>query len=218
MKTCKHKFGLTLVEMLIAVGIIAILASMIISIAGRIQTQDNERLTESTFALLNAALQQFRDYGYNYGGSYQGFDFPLDCNDFDEVTLRETLEEALGLAPGDVIISGGEHDPNYSGSEALYFFLSRVPTSRKTLDRIDSSLITNKGLDKQPMNIDVDGRYYPLLRFIDPWGKTLRYSYYDNGIETSSNEPPIGERRTFPVITSSGPDREFGTPDDLGSR
>ena len=198
--------------MLIVVAIIAILAAMIIGIAARINKQGDERLTENTFALLNAALGQFQDYGYNYRHlDYDGFEFPLDCNDFSQGELETTLENALGLNAGSVEIGGGDHEQDYSGSEALYFFLSRVPESRKTLDKIASSLITNEDSDGDNMEISVDGKEYSLLRIIDPWGETLRYSYY-------KDEDKPEERRNFPVITSAGPDRSFGTADDIASR
>jgi len=229
MKSYRNKTGVTLVEILIVVAVIAILTTMVVGIATRISNQSKEQLTKNTFALLNAALGQFRDYGYNYKVSttagpperdfYRSLDFPLDCNGFDVVaappilSLQETLCNALGLAPGSVSISGGVHDdPNYSGSEALYFFLSRVPASRQTLDKIDESLITNEGFGKQPMNITIGVKMYPLLRIIDPWGTTLHYDYYNELI------PDPKMKRNFPLITSAGPDRIFRTGDDITSR
>ena len=210
MKSYKHKYGVTLVEMLIVLAIIALLTSMVVGIAGRISNQSKEQLTRNTFALLNAALEQFRDYEYNYPHTnYSGLKFPLDCNDYPVAALQTTLSDALGAA--NVLITGGTHNPAYSGSEVLYFFLSRVPESRKTLDKIDSSLITNRDDNGNRMKIAIDiggvVRVYPLLRIIDPWGETLRYSYYDGIV-----------LRTFPVITSAGPDRDFNTPDDITSR
>ena len=211
MKSYKHKYGVTLVEMLIVLAIIALLTSMVIGIAGRISNQSKEQLTRNTFALLNAALDQFRDYEYNYSHTnYSGLKFPLDCNDFPVAALQTTLSNALGVAS--VLITSGTHDPAYSGSEALYFFLSRIPESRKTLDKIDGSLITNLNDDGESIDISIDGRVYPLLRIIDPWGTTLRYDYYD---ETTLD--PAG-KRTFPAITSAGPDRDFNTPDDITSK
>ena len=98
----------------------------------------------------------------------------------------------------------------------LYFFLSRVPESRKSIDKIDESLITSEGYNKQPMRITIGVRIDPLLRVIDPWGETLRYDYY-NRLEP---DPVLRLRgkRTFPVITSAGPDKKFGTADDISSR
>lgn len=215
---CKAKIGVTLVEMLIVLAVITILVSMVVAIAARLDNQSKERLAKSTFALLNAALGQFQDYGYHYESEeYRDFKFPIDCNDLDDDELENELGEALDML-GEVFITGGDHnDPNFSGSEALYFFLSQVPVSREALDKIDKSLITNEGSDKREMEIQVGDKKYPLQRIIDPWGETVRYSYYRNSYEIS-NEPPEDERRNFPIITSAGPDRVFGTADDITNR
>jgi prepilin-type N-terminal cleavage/methylation domain-containing protein len=217
MKRRQNKTGVTLVEILVVVAIIAILVTMVIGIAARIDTQGKERLTENTIALLTAALGEFGDYGYSYSNpSDANFKFPLDCNGFSDTDLKNELQTALGTI---VLIGGGTHDANYSGNEAMYFFLSRVPESKKALDKIDKSLITGKDENKQDMTVTVGGQLYPLFRVIDSWGKTLRYSYYDNGKEGSSpSEPDPGSPRAFPVITSAGPDKEFGTADDITSR
>jgi hypothetical protein len=64
-----------------------------------------------------------------------------------------------------------------------------------------------------------DAKEYLLFRVIDPWGKTLRYSYYKNSQEIgSSSEPDPDSPRTFPVIISAGPDKIFGTSDDISTR
>ena len=217
MNGCRHKTGVTLVEILIVVAIIAILTTIVISIAARIDNQSKQQLAQGTIEILTNALEQFHDYGYRYENpAYSEFDFPLDCNGFDQPILTATLRSALGLEVGSVSISGA-HDPDYSGSEALYFFLSKVPTSRKTLDKIDGSLITNKDSNRQDMNIritfpDSSIKVYPLLRVIDPWGKTLHYDYY------YEYAPDPDSKRNFPVITSAGPDKIFGTADDITSR
>jgi len=216
-KGYENKTGLSLVEMLIVVAIIVILTTMVIGLASRIDNQSKEQLTRNTIAILTAALRQFHDYRYPYKDlAYADFGFPLDCNDFLQPALEMTLGNALGAT---VVIVSGAPDISYSGTEALYLFLSQLPECRKTLDKIDESLITNLGLDKQPMNISLtypDGitKVSPLLRITDPWGTALRYDYYDEMLIP----PDPRQKRTFPVITSAGPDKKFGTDDDISSR
>jgi prepilin-type N-terminal cleavage/methylation domain-containing protein len=62
METHKYKYGLTLVEMLIVIGVVAVLASMVIGIAARIDNQSKERCLKAAFALLEEALQEYYDY------------------------------------------------------------------------------------------------------------------------------------------------------------
>ncbi len=62
MNTRRYKHGLSLVEMLIVVGIIALLATMVIGIAGRIDNQAKEKGAESTFALLEGALEEYKEF------------------------------------------------------------------------------------------------------------------------------------------------------------
>jgi prepilin-type N-terminal cleavage/methylation domain-containing protein len=62
MKTRRYKHGLSLVEMLIVISVIALLATMVVGIASRIDNQSKERGVESTFALLEGALEEYRDY------------------------------------------------------------------------------------------------------------------------------------------------------------
>ena len=213
MKSCRNKTGLTLIEMLIVIAVIAILAGMLIGIAGRIDNQGKERLMENTFGLLDAALWQFADYGYDYkDADFKGLDFPIDCNDFDGPKLVNELEKALDAT----VTINCNHNQDFSGSGAMYFFLSRVPESRKTLDKIDKSLVTNEDTSRNSIIINIDGTDYSLTRVIDPWGETLRYDYYD---ETETNlDDRDKSKRNFPVITSAGPDRKFGTADDITNR
>jgi prepilin-type N-terminal cleavage/methylation domain-containing protein len=237
MKSYGQKTGFTLVEMVIVVAIIAFLAAMVVGIARRIDNQSKERLCENTFALLDTALEQFRDYGYEYKTSatddderdfYLGLDFPADCNGFTESKLEERLGDLLG-AESLPDISGGDHnDVGYSGSEALYFFLDRVPASSETLDKIYrpdkgtivKALITDKDAEGERLKINIDGTVYPLLRIVDPWGKTLRYDYYENKEEDPGLTWLRRERskRNFPLLISAGPDGIFGNTDDLRSR
>jgi prepilin-type N-terminal cleavage/methylation domain-containing protein len=68
MKTCRYKHGLSLIEMLIVLGLIAILATMVIRVASRIDDQSKEKGVESIFAMLEGALEEYKEF--------QG-DFPI---------------------------------------------------------------------------------------------------------------------------------------------
>jgi prepilin-type N-terminal cleavage/methylation domain-containing protein len=246
MRTRAYKSGFTLIEMLLVVAIIVILVSMVVAVAKRIDDQSRERLCRSTIALLGNALEQFRDFGYEYKSTdYAGLAFPLDCTgyvpappSFPNPNLQDTLHNALYSANlpdlPNVTIYGGaggaQHDPSFSGSEALYYILSQVPDCRTTLDKIDKSLLTNKGIDKvTDITIAIQSATttitYPFTRIIDPWGKTLRYDYYPEYAEyilaypTGSNYLGYRDsaRKTFPVITSAGPDGQFDTADDISN-
>ncbi len=217
MQSLEHKHGLTLVEMLIVMAIIALLATMVIGIAARLDSQGKEKLAKSTMAILAGALDEFQDYEYSYTPPYANFDFPLDCSGFPVDVLELTLLGALGAGSVEITNHDTVECLTYSASEVLYFFLSRVPQSRKTLDKIDSSLVTSLNDVGATIEISIDGKAFsPLLRFIDPWGTTLRYDYYDE----SEPDPILREKgkRTFPVIVSAGPDRKFGTTDDISNR
>ncbi|MFA5251694.1 MAG: hypothetical protein WC454_03810, partial [Phycisphaerae bacterium] len=175
-----------------------------------------QRLTKSTLSLLDAALGEFSDYEYTYPDtpSFAGLKYPLDCNGLNTANFENELGAALGAT---VSISSGTHDTGYSGCEVMYFFLNRVPESRQILDKIDKSLITGKDENQQDMTVTVGGQVYPLFRVIDPWGKTLWYSYYNNTNEGSTSEPARASPRTTPLVISLGPDKEFGTDDDIVS-
>lgn len=200
MTTRYRQFGFSLVEIIVVVAVIAILTTIVISTARRIQSKADEQLAAGTIAILDAAIEQFADYGYRYKHSdFDGLKFPLDCSGFDvdglEIELSKVLDKTIS------IIEVADHEPAYSGIEAAYFLLSRVPDCRGTLGNIDKSLLVTKGKIVDP------DRIWPLVRIVDPWGLALRYSLYDGAIF-----------RNFPLITSAGPDRQFDTADDITNK
>jgi prepilin-type N-terminal cleavage/methylation domain-containing protein len=72
----------------------------------------------------------------------------------------------------------------------LYGQLDFVPASRQVLQQIDRSFI--------------QGDTPNVFRVCDPWGTAIDYRYKDGD--------------TFPELISAGPDKTFGTPDDISSR
>jgi prepilin-type N-terminal cleavage/methylation domain-containing protein len=62
MKSRESKYGMTLVEMLIVVALIAMLATIVIGIAARIGSQAKEKGLQNIFSLLESALQEYYEY------------------------------------------------------------------------------------------------------------------------------------------------------------
>ncbi len=62
MKTKKDKTGVTLVEMLVVLAIISILAGMVITIGTSIEDSTREKGVRDLFAMLEIALQEYREY------------------------------------------------------------------------------------------------------------------------------------------------------------
>lgn len=87
-------------------------------------------------------------------------------------------------------------DPNFAvfHVEGMMKDLRSVPESRQALEQVNRTLIENK---KGVADV-------PELK--DPWGTVLDYVY----------DPNQGDR--FPELISAGPDKRFGTEDDIRSK
>jgi prepilin-type N-terminal cleavage/methylation domain-containing protein len=159
MNTRNKKYGLSLMEMLIVVGIIAILATMVISVASRIDIQAKEKATENLLALLDSALQEYH-----------------------EITSRYPEQSETDSA--NAVIH----------SEFLYSELSSVPDAQKILNKISRSSINNK----------YENTETAVPEIYDPWGTPLDYLYIASD--------------HFPLLVSAGPDKTFGTADDINNK
>ncbi len=155
------KRGLTLIEMLVVVGVIATLAAMVIVATRRVENQSSENIVANAFALYKAAL---REYYEEMGRFPPQYDKSLNTPDW-------------------VILSR---------MRGMYDDLASVPACREILKGIDTILVQRQ--DKQPAE----------ARLYDPWGTPLYYIY--------------DSRDTFPELISAGPDKKFGTADDISSK
>jgi general secretion pathway protein G len=77
-------------------------------------------------------------------------------------------------------------------SRFLYTQLDLAPVSRQVLRQIDPSLIQGSAGTADS------------YRVVDPWGTPIDYRYKDGD--------------AFPVLISAGPDKTWGTGDDISSR
>jgi prepilin-type N-terminal cleavage/methylation domain-containing protein len=186
----RGEYGLTLVEILVAVGIIAILAAGLYSVGNYLETQSRIRLTQSTIEILSTAVEQYHDFN-------DSFPFIADENYRREPNLQSDI---------DGTVTPSDYNDIYASSDALYYLLNKFPAGRKIVGSINRSLLTNKGDNGKEYFIrdNITGQDYPLIHIIDPWKYPLRYTYKQGD--------------NFPLITSAGPDKDFNTPDDISSR
>jgi|WetSurMetagenome_2_1015567.scaffolds.fasta_scaffold229269_2 prepilin-type N-terminal cleavage/methylation domain-containing protein len=154
MKIYKNKHGLSLIEIMTAVAIIAVLAVITLRAVSHIDTQNNEKKLESVFAQLDGALEEYYDY-------WKSFPDP-------------------------------NKSPYPTHSAALYGQLKLTPGIDKYLEGINEKLILK--------NTSASDMY----QICDPWGTLLDYRYISS--------------YTFPKIVSAGPDKVFGTNDDIQSK
>jgi prepilin-type N-terminal cleavage/methylation domain-containing protein len=190
MKHKQNKNGLTIVEILVAIAIVALLAVGLYSVGSYVETQSKITLTESTIETLVAALDEYHDF---YGK------FPFDANEsYDRNDIESVVDGDVTDKAGTPLLAADYNDV-YASNEALYHFLNKCPSSKKIVNSINLSLLTNKDNKNREYFFKFKsdpGQAYPLRHIIDPWKTPLRYTY-----EQSDN---------FPVITSAGPDKKFG--------
>ena len=182
-------------ELLTVIAVLVILAAMLLGAGKRLRVQAEEKLTQSQIDVLVTALEQY------YAANDDEFPFEADA-DYDEAALLGDIQTDTGAAA--VSVTSGTHIQEYCSSEGLYYFLDKSVVSREIAEAISETLVTCKDADGVFLRIDIDGESLDPARFIDPWGKSLRYTY--------------AAGNTFPVIVSAGVDGDFGTEDDITSK
>ena len=200
MNRLRKQCAFTAVEVITTVAILAILVGILLGVGRRLVTQAEEKLAQGTIDIIVLALEQYytdsvpNTFPFEADVYYGTVRIPTDPN-----PTWNLLEDV-----GTVVVGPGYgvHLDEYASSEALFYFLYKTPNSRKIIDTITDIQITNKGSDGVKLGIVPTGSITPidLVRFIDPWGTALRYTY------------TAGD--TFPLIESAGADRDFGAAGD----
>ncbi len=223
METIQKKTGFSLLEMMVVLAIIVITTMMALRLGPKFDLKTKKNQTNQLFLICNNALEVFADYKYVYktvDPNYINLSYPIDCTGFDEAVLKARMKKAEGLNTIEII---GNHNDDFASSEVLYWLLYKVPQCKKILSEIDENLITAVP-DGEPMNSDEvimltedTQKPKPFYRIVDPWGTPIKYDYYD---ETNGTGKNWAKKivRTFPILTSAGPDKIFGTSDDITSR
>jgi prepilin-type N-terminal cleavage/methylation domain-containing protein len=207
MNTDKQK-AFTLIEVVLSMAIILILAGALLTGGKYLKTRAEQQLTQSAIEIIGTALEQY----YEQTSPKQ---FPPQVN--SQIDLEKAL---FGNPPSNTVTITGTHpdiadtDPvkakiaqAFWSSETAFYFLEKVPQSKAILDGLAERMHSNKDLAGTNLKLEIpttSGKIYDWVRLVDAWGTTLNYEY------------KIGY--SFPVIKSAGPDKQFGTKDDLTSQ
>ena len=175
------KSGFSSLEVIVAVAILLILASMVLGVGKRIRQQANERLAQSLIDVLVTALEQY----YTDTSRFPPSDIDVD--------------------PDIGTITSGSNLPVYESSEILFYYLNSHPNSKRIVSAISDMLITGKDAAGADLLIDIGGTPTDLLRYIGPWSKNKAVP---NGnvleYETYNPNPPY-DPYTFPVLEIETP-------------
>ena len=197
MLIARKKIGFSTVEILTVVGIIAILLTAVLGVSKKLKRQANEQLAASMIEILVTALEQY--YAF-----WDAFPVVVD-DDNNPMTAPMTVLNSIGT------ITDGIHESKYASSEVLYYYLSRTPNCKRIINTISDTLISNRDVDGTvlliviPPGSEEEDDETDLIRFVDPWGNAIRYTY------------AAGD--SFPLIESAGTDGDFDTTgDNVSSR
>jgi type II secretory pathway pseudopilin PulG len=190
MRRSDRQSAFSLLELLVVMATILLLAGALLGVGKYITTRASADLTESELEVIATALQQYYD----------------DMGDFPPETVTQADFETALMGQTITFTSGSGIPDGVDGwrSAALFYFLDRNPNSRKIIEALTDSLISSKNAAGVPIKITIGAN--PAIdfpRFVDAWGTSIRYEYATGMV--------------FPVLTSAGPDKTFGTADDIQS-
>lgn len=208
MKT-DNKKAFTFIEVMVSMAIVLILASAMLTGGKYLRTRAQRLLTQSALGVIDTALAQY----YEQTSPKQ---FPPQVN--TQLGLEQVLYPGTPPTNTVTVIPVGTHpDPAdadvdkakeaqaFWSSETLCYFLKKVPQSKSILESLAERMLSSRDPAGTNLQIEIPtgGTTYDWVRFVDAWGTSLNYVYQ------------AGD--TFPVIISAGPDKKFGTEDDLKS-
>jgi len=213
--------GFTLVEIMVAIVIIAIVLGIAIMVGQEVRTNAELKNTKGTIEVLVTALREYeRLQGANTVAwppepyyfadptcpEHTGVDNPSHLDNFGACWTKR------GYVPNPTLGDHGTPSLKWkdivypetflaarASIEVLYWYLSQEPDCEAILSRLADEMVTNEDNDA----VTVGGETTALLEVNDAWGRPIRYRTRGEG--------------NFPVLTSAGVDGVFDNADDIVS-
>lgn len=189
-------------------AVVLILISTTLRLGQYVKVRGQIQLTQSMLAVIDTALQQYHtDHG--------AFPFKTDRNNDGVSDVYDTAELAIDIGGTVNPMAIFEYDGNgddwpVASNLATFWFLYRSANSRQIIDAITPSLVASNhpaypdDPTRRPV-ATIGSTDYDLPRFVDAWGMSVRYQY-------------VPTADSFPQVISAGPDKVFGTPDDIENK
>lgn len=127
----RHKDGLTLVEMLVVVAIIALTTGIVVSVALQVHHSSKERELANTFGILKGALQAYRE---------ETGAFPI-----------QVTEDASMIAPEDLDTFRRTNAMDHIA--LLYERLDEIPASRAFLKKLNALVVKGDPSLSEPFRL-----------------------------------------------------------------
>lgn len=223
--------GMSLIEIMVVVSIIAILATIVVYVSGNISDNAKSNQTKQIMETLTSAITEYHDiYGnwpprprfpggcipscpdWNHGEVYGPNEHPgfryYSASVVDDISVTDDSRFQITFGKGEA------DDNNWvvESIEGLHYYLSHEPATKTLLSKVSEEAIKTKTVmvsgKLEPQLIRL--RYTPYMLetsmvIVDPWGTHLRYHRHDN------------INNGVPYFRSAGPNEGFGNDDDIYS-
>jgi len=184
---CATRRGFTLIELVIVIGLIAVLATLVVSVGSAVQGKAAENEARAILTAVQGAIETYED---TLGSP------PDHAVDFRDPAV-ESLVNDIDTKP----VSGRTRALR-ANTGVLVRQLRRVSEARKQLEALSEDLFKTSRFSPDPVN-DPDAMV-ELTYMLDSFGTELNYQ---------SNGGAGGTR----VVISAGANRVWGDGDDLRS-